>query len=269
MGAGIAGHLARHGLTVTLVDASLELAERARERLLARTRGHVDAGLLDEAAFERTASIEVAGELGAADLVIEAVPEDLELKQQVLGAIEPGPVIATNTSSLPIGELAASVRRRSASSACTGSTRRSGPGDRGHPGPGHRPRGRRRGDRAAARGGQAAGRGRRPRGLHRQPAAERAPARGARLRRGRPRHARGDRRGRAQHVRLPAAVLRAVRDRRHGRARRLRERLSHARARPRPGVRAAAGAPRAGRAGPARDQVRRGLRGVRRRRRAD
>ncbi len=110
MGAGIAGHLARHGLTVTLVDASLELAEQARERLLARTRGHVDAGLLDEAAFERTASIEVAGELGAADLVIEAVPEDLELKQQVLGAIEPGPIIATNTSSLPIGELAASVR---------------------------------------------------------------------------------------------------------------------------------------------------------------
>jgi 3-hydroxybutyryl-CoA dehydrogenase len=110
MGAGIAGHFARHGLDVTLVDASPELAERARDRLLARTRGHVEAGLLGTDAVERTASIAVADAIGAADLVIEAVPEDLELKRRVLGAIEPGPIVATNTSSLPIGELAESVR---------------------------------------------------------------------------------------------------------------------------------------------------------------
>ena len=48
MGGGIAGHLARAGLEVRLVDAPPELAETARERLLKRTRGHVDAGLLDD-----------------------------------------------------------------------------------------------------------------------------------------------------------------------------------------------------------------------------
>ena len=46
MDGGIAGYLARAGLRVALVDASLELAEQARERLLERTQGHVDAGLL-------------------------------------------------------------------------------------------------------------------------------------------------------------------------------------------------------------------------------
>ena len=48
MGGGIAGHLARAGLEVRLADASAELAERAREALLERTRGHVEAGLLDD-----------------------------------------------------------------------------------------------------------------------------------------------------------------------------------------------------------------------------
>ena len=48
MGGGIAGHLARAGLEVRLADASAELAEQAREALLARTRGHVEAGLLDD-----------------------------------------------------------------------------------------------------------------------------------------------------------------------------------------------------------------------------
>ena len=48
MGGGIAGHLARAGLEVRLADASAELAEQAREALLERTRGHVEAGLLGD-----------------------------------------------------------------------------------------------------------------------------------------------------------------------------------------------------------------------------
>ena len=52
MGAGIAGHLARAGLRVRLADASPELAEQARERLLGRTEGHVEAGLLDAEAAD-------------------------------------------------------------------------------------------------------------------------------------------------------------------------------------------------------------------------
>ena len=72
--------------------------------------GTSTAGLLSEDAVERTAAVVASAQPEPADLVIEAVPEDLELKREVLSAIEPGPIVATNTSSLPITELAESVR---------------------------------------------------------------------------------------------------------------------------------------------------------------
>ena len=116
MGAGIAGHLARAGLAVKLADASEELTEQALARLRQRTEGHVEAGLLDREAL--TAEVEAASSVEAAvegaDLVIEAVPEDPELKAQILAsasAAADDAVIATNTSSLPIGGLADSVAR--------------------------------------------------------------------------------------------------------------------------------------------------------------
>jgi 3-hydroxybutyryl-CoA dehydrogenase len=118
MGGGIAGHLARAGLQVALVDASQELAEQARERLLARTRGHVDAGLLPAEATEATARVTTPSDLeaavGDAGLVIEAVPEQQSLKEDVLGRVSAAAsktaIIASNTSSLPIEGLAAAVR---------------------------------------------------------------------------------------------------------------------------------------------------------------
>ena len=115
MGGGIAGHLARAGLRVKLADASAELAERARATLLERTRGHVEAGLLDDT--RATETVEAAADVEAAvegvDLVIEAVPEDPELKADILrraSAAAEG-IIATNTSSLPIAGLSESVER--------------------------------------------------------------------------------------------------------------------------------------------------------------
>jgi 3-hydroxybutyryl-CoA dehydrogenase len=118
MGGGIAGHFARAGLRVALVDASPELAEQARERLLARTRGHVDAELLPAEATEATARVTTPPDLEAAvadaDLVIEAVPEQQKLKEDVLrrvsAAAPAAAIIASNTSSLPIEGLAAAVR---------------------------------------------------------------------------------------------------------------------------------------------------------------
>jgi 3-hydroxybutyryl-CoA dehydrogenase len=117
MGGGIAGHMARAGLQVALVDASPELAEQARERLLARTRGHVDAGLLPAEATEATARVTTPADLEAAvdsvELVIEAVPEQQALKEDVLGRVSAAApetaVIASNTSSLPIEGLAKAV----------------------------------------------------------------------------------------------------------------------------------------------------------------
>ena len=113
MGGGIAGHLARAGLNVRLADASPELTEHALARLRQRTEGHVEAGLLGAEALN--AEIEAAGDVEAAvdgvDRVIEAVPEDPDLKADILGRASraTGAVIATNTSSLPIAELAESV----------------------------------------------------------------------------------------------------------------------------------------------------------------
>jgi 3-hydroxybutyryl-CoA dehydrogenase len=121
MGGGIAGHFARAGLRVALVDASAELARAARERLLERTRGHVDAGLLPDDALDRTARVETPPDLEAAvadaDFVVEAVPEDAALKDEVLrrcaDAAPAEAIITSNTSSLPIEGLAAAVREPS------------------------------------------------------------------------------------------------------------------------------------------------------------
>ena len=92
-------------------------AEQARERLLERTQGHVDAGLLPAEATEATARVETPPDLeaavGDADLVIEAVPEEQALKEDILGrcsaAAPASAIIASNTSSLPIGGLAPAV----------------------------------------------------------------------------------------------------------------------------------------------------------------
>ncbi len=117
MGAGIAGHFARAGAQVRLADASAELAERAREALLERTRGHVEAGLLEDVAATETvqAAADIEAAVEGADLVIEAVPEDPDLKAEILGrASQAAPaeaIIATNTSSLPIAGLSESVQR--------------------------------------------------------------------------------------------------------------------------------------------------------------
>jgi 3-hydroxybutyryl-CoA dehydrogenase len=118
MGAGIAGYLARAGLRVALADASPELAEQARERLLERTRGHVAAGLLGAEATDKTAHVAPAPDIEAAvdgvELVIEAVPEDQALKDDVLArcsaAAPATAIITSNTSSLPIEGLAKAVR---------------------------------------------------------------------------------------------------------------------------------------------------------------
>ena len=118
MGLGIAESLATAGVPVRLAEETAELGRAARERLLARVRGHVAAGLLPPEALDRAGAVEAADAATAArgvDLVIEAVPERLDLKRDVLAAVAaaapPEAVVATNTSSFPIDDLAAAVAR--------------------------------------------------------------------------------------------------------------------------------------------------------------
>jgi 3-hydroxybutyryl-CoA dehydrogenase len=117
MGLGVAECFAAAGVDVRLTDATPELTQKARERLVERARGHAEAGLLSSEAVERAAGVETADDVSAAvrgvGLVFEAVPENLEHKHEILAACSdaalPEAVIVSNTSSLPIGKLAGFV----------------------------------------------------------------------------------------------------------------------------------------------------------------
>jgi 3-hydroxybutyryl-CoA dehydrogenase len=119
MGLGVAECFAAAGIGVRLADATPDLTRRAKERLVERARGHAAAGLLAREAAERAEAVETAGSTAEAasgvDLVFEAVPEDMGLKREILGACSgaapSGAVIVSNTSSLPIDDLAGFVER--------------------------------------------------------------------------------------------------------------------------------------------------------------
>jgi 3-hydroxybutyryl-CoA dehydrogenase len=117
MGVGVAEYFAAAGLSLRLVDTTLDASRQACERLMQRTQGHVDAGLLDASVLERAAAVQsgqdIATAVADADLVFEAVFEQLAVKHEVLSTISAAAsrdtVIATNTSSLPIDDLAIAV----------------------------------------------------------------------------------------------------------------------------------------------------------------
>ena len=113
MGLGVAECFAAAGIGVRLTDATPELTRQAKEWLVERASGHARAGLLAEEAVGRVEAVETANGAGdaasGAELVFEAVPEDLGLKRETLGACSgaapPEAVIVSNTSSLPINRL--------------------------------------------------------------------------------------------------------------------------------------------------------------------
>jgi 3-hydroxyacyl-CoA dehydrogenase len=119
MGAGITIALAAAGLEVTLIDAN----PAALERGVAVVRSHFEdlarRGKLDAAvAAQRIAAVHSAGALDAladADLVIEAVFEDFNLKRDIFARLDaicrPGALLASNTSTLDVDALAAATAR--------------------------------------------------------------------------------------------------------------------------------------------------------------
>jgi 3-hydroxybutyryl-CoA dehydrogenase len=119
MGLGVAECFAAAGLGVRLADATPELAREARERLVQRARGHAEAGLIPVEAADRaeeaTAAEGLAEAVGGADLVFGDRLEDLGVKQEILAscseAASADAVIVSNTSSLPMDDLAGFVKR--------------------------------------------------------------------------------------------------------------------------------------------------------------
>ncbi|GAB3652521.1 3-hydroxyacyl-CoA dehydrogenase NAD-binding domain-containing protein [Nocardioides korecus] len=119
MGAGIAYSCARAGMQVVLKDVAQESADKGKaysEKLLAKAvgRGTMDQSKMDEVLGRITATTDAADFAGV-DLVIEAVFEDPSLKATVFGEIQnvvnPDALLCSNTSTLPITDLAHGVDR--------------------------------------------------------------------------------------------------------------------------------------------------------------
>jgi 3-hydroxyacyl-CoA dehydrogenase/enoyl-CoA hydratase/3-hydroxybutyryl-CoA epimerase len=119
MGSAIAYVCARAGIDVVLKDVSAEVAEQGKgysERLLGRAIEKGDGS--EEEKREILARITATGDpeaLRGCDSVIEAVLEEPDVKQAVFdevdGMIEPDALLASNTSSIPISDLATKVSR--------------------------------------------------------------------------------------------------------------------------------------------------------------
>jgi 3-hydroxybutyryl-CoA dehydrogenase len=119
MGSGIAESVARAGLPVVVrdVDAAAFAAAQSRiEGSLGRARA---GGKIEESEYEeilgRITFTDRLEEIAGADLVVEAVPENADLKaailRQVAGIVSEDALIASNTSSIPIAQLAAGLPR--------------------------------------------------------------------------------------------------------------------------------------------------------------
>ncbi|MDO8457541.1 MAG: 3-hydroxyacyl-CoA dehydrogenase NAD-binding domain-containing protein [Burkholderiaceae bacterium] len=119
MGGGIAMSLASIGIPVTLIDASAEGLERGLQRIKDNYAGSVSRGKLAQADMGQrlaliTGSVQIA-DVKDADMVIEAVFEDMGLKQDIFRQLDtlakPGAILATNTSGLDVDQIAAVTTR--------------------------------------------------------------------------------------------------------------------------------------------------------------
>jgi 3-hydroxybutyryl-CoA dehydrogenase len=121
MGAGIAEVMARNGLRVHAVEIDAASLNRGRAHVAHSTRRAVARGKLDAeqaaALIDRIGYTTDFGVLADADLVIEAVPERLELKRDLFkrldGICSADAIFATNTSSLSVTQIAVATSRPS------------------------------------------------------------------------------------------------------------------------------------------------------------
>ena len=119
MGAGIAQLCVEAGVETVGREVTAELGERARDRIGHFLTRKVEKGQLaqdarDAALANLSLTTDLAG-LAGCDLVIEAIVEELEPKQQLFAELErvcgPDAVLATNTSALSVTEIASATER--------------------------------------------------------------------------------------------------------------------------------------------------------------
>ncbi len=119
MGSGIAQVAAQSGFEVVLRSRSLATAEATHATMVKALGKLVDKGRMEAADAEATAArVTPAEELAAladCDLVIESVVEDLDTKRELFtqldATVRDGAILATNTSTLPVVEMAVATNR--------------------------------------------------------------------------------------------------------------------------------------------------------------
>jgi 3-hydroxybutyryl-CoA dehydrogenase len=119
MGGGITQVAAQAGFPTTVVEANQELLDRGLAAIRRNLDGLVDKGRLDakarDAAWGRIRGTTSLEDLRDADLVIEAITENVALKKETFGKLDricpPHALLASNTSSCTVTELAAATRR--------------------------------------------------------------------------------------------------------------------------------------------------------------
>ena len=120
MGGGIAMSAANNGLPVTIVETSEEALQKGLKRCEANWQRSVSSGRMTQAevreaprAADRQHRFRKAR--GQADLVIEAVFENMAVKKEIFARLDkaarPGVVLASNTSTLDIDEIASATKR--------------------------------------------------------------------------------------------------------------------------------------------------------------
>jgi len=120
MGGGIAEVCAKAGVDVVVVEVSDEFAEMSRAGIAKSLSKAVDRGKLDqgdsEAAMSRLSFATSPHHLADRELVIEAIVENLDVKRELFGTIDEvvaseTAILASNTSSIPITQIAAATSR--------------------------------------------------------------------------------------------------------------------------------------------------------------
>ncbi len=119
MGGGIAMNFLNAGIPVSILEVSEEGLDRGIANIRKNYQAMVKKGRMSEAKLEElmallTGTMDYA-DIGAADLVIEAVFENMAIKKEVFGKLDqvckPGAILASNTSSLDLNEIAAVTKR--------------------------------------------------------------------------------------------------------------------------------------------------------------
>ena len=119
MGGGIAMCFANAGIPVTIVETGRDLLQKGLDRVAANYRTTVSrGGLVADEMERRMGLITGATDLeavGSADVVIEAVFEEMDLKKRVFSDLDrlakPNALLATNTSTLDVDEIAQATKR--------------------------------------------------------------------------------------------------------------------------------------------------------------